>query len=58
MFTVVIAEKQLLDDIKNYGRLLDSLIDKDNTTFCEWHTEEDSFQKAVPKLARDRKSVV
>ena len=52
MFTVVIAEKQLLDDIKNYGRLLDSLIDKDNTTFCEWHTEEDSFQKAVPKLAR------
>lgn len=50
MFTVVIAEKQLLKDIGDYDKLLGYMYDKKQVAFCEWHAEKKDFNAVVPQL--------
>lgn len=50
VFTVVIAEKRVLDDIDEYWALLGFLTDENKAAFCEWHTEKDYFHDMVPQL--------
>ncbi|MCR5006813.1 MAG: hypothetical protein K6A77_13015 [Clostridiales bacterium] len=50
MFTVVIAEKEHLDSIRENHIFLDPFIDKKNVAFCEWRTDEQTLREAVPKL--------
>jgi len=50
VFTVVIAEKQLLKDISDNDKLLGYMYDKTQVAFCEWHAEKNNFNSAVPQL--------
>lgn len=50
MFTVVIAEKEHLDGIKEYGSFLRPFIDAVHISLCEWRPEEKSLSEAVPEL--------
>ena len=50
MFTVVIAEKNHIDAIREYDIFLKPLIEKSDVHFCEWRPEEDTLTYAVPKL--------
>lgn len=50
MFTVVIAEKNHIDAIREYDIFLKPLIEKSDVHFCEWRPEEDTLTFAVPKL--------
>lgn len=51
MFTVVIAEKNYIDAIKNKNSLFfQNFIDNKEIAFCEWNTEGQTFQESVPDL--------
>ncbi len=50
MFTVVIAQKEHLDNIQENMVFLEPFIDKRNVAFCEWKTDEQSLMESVPKL--------
>lgn len=50
MFTVVIAEKELIDSIQEYNIFLKPFIDAENVAFCKWNTEGVTLEEAVPAL--------
>lgn len=50
MFTVVIAEKEHLDGIKEYSSFLKPFLDAVHISFCEWKPEEKTLSDAVPEL--------
>ena len=58
MFTVVIAEKEHIDSIREYEVFLKPFIDDAHVEFCEWRPEEDTLADSVPHLvetvARER----
>lgn len=58
MFTVVIAEKEHIDSIREYSVFLKPFIDDAHVEFCEWRPEEDALADSVPHLvetvARER----
>ena len=50
MFTVVIAEKEHIDNIQEYKVFLKPFIDDARVEFCEWRPEENSLADSVPHL--------
>lgn len=50
MFTVVIAEREHLDSIRDNHIFLDPYIDRNNVAFCEWRTDEQTLKESVPQL--------
>ena len=58
MFTVVVAEKEHIDSIREYEVFLKPFIDDAHVEFCEWRPEEDTLADSVPHLvetvARER----
>ena len=52
MFTVIIAEKELIENIKGYRLFLNSFIDQENVAFCPWNPEAESVAESVPTLVQ------
>ncbi len=50
MFTVVIAEKEHLDGIKEFGSFLKPFLDAAHIAFCEWIPDEETLADSVPEL--------
>lgn len=50
MFTVVIAEKEHLDQIRENSTFLSPFIDRNNVAFCQWLPEEETIRDCVPTL--------
>lgn len=50
MFTVVIAEKEHIDSIREYGVFLKPFLDDTRVAFCEWRTGERTLADSVPHL--------
>ena len=50
MFTVVIAEKEHLDQIRENSTFLSPFIDRNNVAFCQWLPEEETIRDCVPML--------
>ena len=52
MFTVVIAEKEHIDSIKEYSAFLKPFINEKQVAFCQWKPAARSLAEAVPSLSR------
>lgn len=52
MFTVVIAEKEQIDSIREYSVFLKPFIDDAHVEFCEWRPEGDTLADSAPHLAQ------
>ena len=50
MFTVIIAEKDILDGFDKYKLFLTPLLQYCDTAFCEWNRDAESFEAMVPSL--------
>ena len=50
MFTVVIAEKEHLDAIKDNHLFLEPFLKNQEIAFCEWRPDETEFSEMVPTL--------
>lgn len=50
MFTVVIAEKEHIDSIREYGVFLKPFLNDACVAFCEWRTGERTLADSVPHL--------
>lgn len=50
MFTVVIAEQKHINRIKEYENFLKPLLDNKEFAICQWNTEGETIQTALPTL--------
>ena len=50
MFTVIIAEKEHIDRIREYDVFLKPFADLRHIALCRWEPQEDTLRKAVPEL--------
>lgn len=50
LFTVIIAEKDYIDKIKEYELFLGPLVKDGGITFAEWNTEGERFQEMLPTI--------
>lgn len=50
MFTVIIAEKEHIDRIREYDVFLKPFADLRRVALCRWEPQEDTLRKAVPEL--------
>ena len=50
MFTVIIAEKDILEGFEKYRLFLSPLLQDCDTAFCEWNNEAESLEAMVPSL--------
>ncbi|MCD8150244.1 MAG: hypothetical protein LUE92_11960 [Clostridiales bacterium] len=54
MYTVIIAEQEHIDNIREYRLFLEPFMKKTQFAFCPWNPEErDSMKKSVPDLERE-----
>ncbi|MCD8364651.1 MAG: hypothetical protein LUC83_02330 [Clostridiales bacterium] len=54
MYTVIIAEQEHIDNIREYRLFLEPFMKKTQFAFCPWKPEEaDSLKKSVPDLERE-----
>ena len=51
MFTVVIAEQEHIDNIKQCQVFLQPFLDQSRMAFCPWYPEEPTLADSVPRLA-------
>ncbi len=51
MFTVVIADKDHIDSIREYGIFLKPFIDREKIAFCEWKRDGRTLADSVPALS-------
>lgn len=50
MFTVIIAEKEHIDRIREYDIFLSPFADHRHIALCRWYPEKDTLAEAVPEL--------
>ena len=50
MFTVIIAEKEHIDRIREYDIFLSLFADHRHIALCRWYPEKDTLAEAVPEL--------
>ena len=50
LFTVVIAEKEYIDSIREYEIFLKPFIDRETIAFCEWNRDGQTLTESVPTL--------
>jgi hypothetical protein len=50
MFTVIIAEKDIIEAFEKYRLFLTPLLQSNNFKFCEWDPEAESINKMAPAL--------
>lgn len=50
MFTVIIAEKDIIDGIDRYRLFLNPLLQRGDIAFCEWNRQGESLEAMVPAL--------
>lgn len=50
MFTVIIAEKEHIDRIREYDIFLSPFADHRRIALCRWYPEKDTLAEAVPEL--------
>lgn len=50
MFTVIIAEKSVLDLFENFQIFLKPLLNNDEVVCCEWHKDGKTIEQMVPDL--------
>lgn len=53
MFTVIIAEKEYIDKVKEYQLFLKPFMDRKKVAFCQWYPEYDRLADMVPTLAEE-----
>ena len=51
MFTVIIAEKEYIDKIKEYNLFLDPFLKSGSIQYCLWDTTKDRFAEMLPSIA-------
>lgn len=52
MFTVIIAEKSILELFDEFDMFLDPLLDRKKVGFCEWNREGSTLEEMLPDIYR------